>query len=136
MASPLPDGARRTALCGALLALTGVAAGALGAHALRDRLAPALLATFETAVRYQLFHALALFAAAWLQQSVPGRLAGTGAALLGTGALLFSGSLYLIVLGIGAGIGWVTPVGGLLLLSGWACLVLALLRRPSVGKRT
>lgn len=122
------ESVRRTALAGALLALTGVAGGALGAHALRARLDPALLGTYEVAVRYQLFHALALFAAAWVQQHFGGRAALWAARLLLLGTLLFSGSLYLIVAGLGGGIGWVTPVGGLALLAGWACMVLAILR--------
>jgi uncharacterized membrane protein YgdD (TMEM256/DUF423 family) len=120
-----PRGPRLAALAGALLGLLGVAAGAFGAHALRGRLPPESLATFETATRFQMIHALALLASAWVQREWPGRAARAATALLLAGTLLFCGSLYLIVAGSVAGIGLLTPAGGLLLLAGWGALAIA-----------
>ena len=113
---------------GALFGLVGVAAGAFGAHALRDRLAPDLLAVFEVGVRYQLVHALALLATAWAAGRWPG--GGTHAAgwLFVAGTVVFSGSLYLLALTGQRWLGAVTPLGGLALLAGWASLAWAALR--------
>jgi uncharacterized membrane protein YgdD (TMEM256/DUF423 family) len=120
------DPPRREALvfarAGAVLALIGVAAGAFGTHALRARLATERLAAFETGVRYQLLHALALFAVAWLAERVPHPAVRQAGWLLLVGTVVFSGSLYALTLsGIGA-FGLVTPFGGLALLAGWAWL--------------
>jgi uncharacterized membrane protein YgdD (TMEM256/DUF423 family) len=116
--------ARTAATLGALLAGVAVAAGAFGAHALRARLAPRDLEIFETAARYQMYHGLALLAVAWLLDrgiSQAG-LAGWGFAL---GTLVFSGSLYLMVFTGTRWLGAITPVGGVLLLLGWAALLVA-----------
>jgi len=110
---------------GATLGFTGVALGAFGAHALKARLAPELLATFETAVRYQLIHALALLAVAWACTRWPGRLAQASGWLFVAGTLLFSGSLYAITLAGVRGLGLVTPIGGVALLLGWLSLLAA-----------
>lgn len=107
---------------GSLLALTGVAAGAFGAHALRARLTPDLLAVFDTGVRYQLIHALALLAAAWAAARWPGRATTAAGVFFVAGVVLFSGSLYLIVLTGARGLGVVTPFGGVAFMLGWACL--------------
>jgi uncharacterized membrane protein YgdD (TMEM256/DUF423 family) len=100
-----------------------VAAGAFGAHALRDRLPPADLAIFETAARYQMYHALALLAVGWLVERGHPRahLAGM---LFVAGVVLFSGSLYILTL---CGIRWmgaVTPFGGAAFILGWVALAL------------
>lgn len=105
--------------------LTGVALGAFGAHALKARLAPALLATYETAVRYQLFHALALLAVAWACTRWPGRWVHASGWLLTIGTLLFSGSLVALALTGVRGFGFATPFGGFALLLGWLCLLAA-----------
>jgi uncharacterized membrane protein YgdD (TMEM256/DUF423 family) len=107
---------------GATSALLAVAAGAFGAHALRARLAPDLLAAFETAVRYQMYHALALLFAAWAATRWP--LAPVRAAgwLFVAGTVMFSGSLYLLALTGVRGFGAVTPLGGLAFLAGWLAL--------------
>lgn len=115
---------------GATLGFTGVALGAFGAHALKARLAPELLATFETAVRYQLIHALALLAVAWACMRWPGRLAQASGWLFVAGTLLFSGSLYAITLAGVRGLGLVTPIGGVALLLGWLCLLAAPWKAP------
>ena len=119
---------RYAAVAAAAFGFTGVAAGAFGAHALRSRLAPDMLAVYETAARYQLLHALALLGAGWVVQQWPSRIAGASVILLGTGIALFSGSLYLLVF---TGVPWfgaITPLGGLLLMLGWLALALAALR--------
>lgn len=107
------------------LGFTGVALGAFGAHALKARLSPEQLATFETAARYQLIHALALLAVAWAVTRWPGRPAQASGWLFVAGTLLFSGSLYAITLGGVRGLGLVTPIGGVALLAGWLCLLAA-----------
>src|SRR5512140_1666020 len=103
-------------------AAVGVAAGAFGAHSLRGRLSPDLLAVVETGVRYQMYHALALLAVAW----AAGRWPGTSMLLSGwsfvAGTLLFSGSLYLLVLTGTRWLGAITPLGGLAFLAGWLAL--------------
>ncbi len=110
------------AACSGFLA---VAAGAFGAHALKARLTPELLAVFETGARYQLYHALALIAVAWAATRWPGRLiAASGLCFIG-GTVLFSGSLYLLALTGTRSFGAITPIGGVLLLAGWLLLALA-----------
>jgi len=110
-----------TGIFGAL----GVAFGAFGAHALRARLAPAMLAVYHTAVLYHLVHALALGLVAVLVASKPSALgSGAGAAFV-IGIVLFSGSLYALALSGVRGLGAVTPFGGVAFLVGWALLALA-----------
>ena len=110
---------------GGAFGFTGVALGAFGAHALKARLSPEQLATFEVAVRYQLIHALALLAVAWAITRWPGRAAHASGWLFTIGTLLFSGSLYALTLAGVRGIGVVTPIGGVALLLGWLCLLAA-----------
>jgi uncharacterized membrane protein YgdD (TMEM256/DUF423 family) len=105
-----------------------VALGAFGAHALKSRLRPVRLETFETGVHYQMIHALALLGASyaasqWPASSFPS-LAGW---LFFAGTLLFSGSLYLLVLSERRWLGAITPFGGLAFIAGWVCLALAAL---------
>jgi uncharacterized membrane protein YgdD (TMEM256/DUF423 family) len=113
---------------GALSAFIAVAAGAFGAHALKARLAPDLLAVFEVAVRYQMYHALALFACAWALGKWPGALASSAGWLFVAGTLVFSGSLYALSLTGVRWLGAITPIGGLALLAGWLCLAGAAMR--------
>ena len=110
---------------GCALGLTGVALGAFGAHALKARLAPETLATFEVGVRYQLIHALALLAVAWACTRWPGRRVHVSGWLFIAGTLLFSGSLYALSLTGVRALGVVTPAGGVALLAGWLCLLWA-----------
>jgi uncharacterized membrane protein YgdD (TMEM256/DUF423 family) len=113
---------------GALFGAGAVAAGAFGAHALRARLEPRALETFETAARHQMYHALALFAVAWAIGCH--RRWGTAAGwLLTFGVVLFSGSLYALVLTGQGWLGAVTPLGGIALILGWLCLAIAVVRR-------
>lgn len=119
---------RRFLLLGALSAFAAVAAGAFGAHALREHLSPELLAVYETGARYQMYHAFGLIAVALVSAEAPQRLTAAAGWCFVWGTLLFSGSLYLLAL---TGITWlgaVTPLGGVLFLAGWACLAGAALR--------
>ncbi len=110
---------------GALSALVSVAAGAFGAHALRARMTPEYLAIFETAARYQMYHALGLLAVAWAITRWPGALPVWAGWLFVAGTLLFSGSLYILALTATRWWGAVTPLGGVAFLVGWVCLALA-----------
>ena len=116
-------------LLGALSAGLAVALGAFGAHGLRARLSPADLATFETGARYQMYHALALLAVAWVAAQAPGALPRAAGWLFVAGTVVFSGSLYVLVLTGQRWLGAVTPIGGVAFLAGWACLLAAALRR-------
>lgn len=116
------------ALAGSLSAFLAVAAGAFGAHALRARLSPDLLAAFETGARYQMFHALALLLVAWAVTRWPGTPVRAAGWLFIGGTVLFSGSLYLLALTGARWLGAVTPLGGLLFLAGWAGLVMGIVR--------
>jgi len=116
---------------GCALGFTGVALGAFGAHALKARLAPELLAAFETGVRYQLTHALALLAVAWAWTRWPGRPAFVSGWLFIVGTLLFSGSLYALSITGVRELGLVTPFGGIALLTGWLCLLIAPWRKTN-----
>lgn len=107
------------AICGALSAFIAVAAGAFGAHALRAKLGPDLLAVFETAARYQMYHALALIAVAWSMSRWSAPQLRPAGWLFVAGTILFSGSLYLLALTGVRGLGAVTPLGGLCFLAGW-----------------
>ena len=110
---------------GAASALMAVGAGAFGAHALRARLSPELLTAFETGARYQMYHALGLLAVGWAVTRWPGPWAVRAGWLFVAGTLLFSGSLYTLALSGVRWLGAITPVGGVALLAGWACLILA-----------
>jgi uncharacterized membrane protein YgdD (TMEM256/DUF423 family) len=116
---------RLFATLGSVSALIAVAAGAFGAHALRARLAPDLLAVFETGARYQMYHALALLAVAWIASRSPSPLAAWSGWLFLLGTVLFSGSLYALALSGIRVFGAITPLGGLSFMAGWICLALA-----------
>lgn len=108
-----------------LLAGLGVMAGAFGAHGLQDRLTAKDLNTYEVAVRYQMYHALGLFAVAWLAShgaTAAGSVAGWSFLL---GIVLFSGSLYVLVFTGLRWLGMITPLGGVAFLIGWAALAVA-----------
>ncbi len=113
---------------GALLAFVGVGLGAFGAHALRATLAPADLVIFETGVRYQMYHALALLMVGWAWSRWPVPAVSVAGWLFVAGIAVFSGSLYLLVLTGARWLGAVTPIGGVCFLAGWLCLAWAALR--------
>ena len=111
---------------GALMGFTGVGLGAFGAHALKGRLSPEMLAVFETAVRYQMYHALALLAtAALITRTEGGRAVLVAGWSFTAGILIFSGSLYALALTGVTILGAITPIGGVALLIGWAALAVA-----------
>ena len=115
---------------GALSGAMAVALGAFGAHGLKTRLAAALLATFETGVRYQMYHALALLAVAWAVTRWSGsNLPAAAGWLFVAGTVLFSFSLYLLALTGQRWLGAITPLGGVAFVAGWVCLALAAWRR-------
>jgi uncharacterized membrane protein YgdD (TMEM256/DUF423 family) len=122
---------RWPAVVGAIGAGLAVALGAFGAHALEGALTPARAATFETAVRYQFLHALALLAldASRAAGATPHATARTVAIALTVGTGVFSGALYaLVATDIGA-FGAIAPIGGILLLVGWGAWAWGLARR-------
>ena len=115
-------------ILGSLSAGLAVALGAFGAHGLRSRLLPDRLVTFETAVRYQIYHALGLLAVAAAITRGPGSSLPVAAGwLFVLGTLLFSGSLYLLALTDKRWLGAITPFGGLAFIAGWICLALSAL---------
>ncbi len=117
---------RNFVLLGSVLMFVGVGAGAFGAHGLSEYLTKHNLgATFETAVRYHMIHALALFIAAWMAARWPGALTSWAGYLFLAGIILFSGSLYLLIFTRIKWLGAITPLGGAAFLAGWALLFLA-----------
>ena len=113
---------------GSGFSLLGVVFGAFGAHALRSKLSPEMLETFEVAVRYQMYHSLGLIAAAWAVSQWQNQLTAASGWCFFAGILIFSGSLYILSL---TGIRWlgaITPIGGLAFIVGWGCLALAAIR--------
>ena len=115
-------------LVGALAAFLGVALGAFGAHGLRTRLSAEMLTVFETGVRYQMYHALAILIVALAAARLDGWLIRAAGWLFTVGIVLFSGSLYALALSGVTVLGAVTPIGGLAFLAAWACLAVAALR--------
>ena len=115
---------------GALSGAMAVALGAFGAHGLKTRLPVDLLATFETGVRYQMYHALALLAVAWAVTRWSGsNLPAAAGWLFVAGTVLFSFSLYALALTGQRWLGAITPLGGVAFVAGWVCLALAAWRR-------
>jgi uncharacterized membrane protein YgdD (TMEM256/DUF423 family) len=112
-------------LCGAVSGFVAVAAGAFGAHWLRARIPPDLLAVFETGVRYQMYHALALFAVAWFSTRSTAPQVVWAGWLFVAGTIVFSGSLYALSLTGVRWLGAITPLGGVAFLTGWLFLAWA-----------
>ena len=116
---------------GAINGFLSVALGAFGAHALKERLSEKYLAIWETAVQYQMFHALALVAIGILMSNkLLGHVTSLNAAgyLLFAGIIIFSGSLYALSLsGVGI-LGAITPIGGVAFLVGWLMLIVAVVK--------
>jgi uncharacterized membrane protein YgdD (TMEM256/DUF423 family) len=109
-------------VAGALSAAVAVVLGAFGAHALRARLTPEVLAVFEVGVRYQMYHAVALLAVALGAARWPGGGMAIAGSLFLAGTVIFSGSLYLLVFTGQKWLGAVTPVGGAAFIVGWLVL--------------
>lgn len=109
-------------LAGALAGALGVLLGAFGAHALRGQLDAAALVTWQTAVRFQFWHALALLASAWLVDREASRSTKFAAVAFVFGIVVFCGSLYALALGAPRVLGLLTPLGGIAFLAGWLAL--------------
>lgn len=120
---------RRLTAVAALLAGLSVALGAFGSHALETLVTPQRLDTWDTAVHYQMFHALALLWLGLYHQHYPHRGILISALLILAGTLIFSGSLYALVLLDVPVLGAITPIGGVLLITGWLTLAWHLARR-------
>ena len=110
--------ARPFFLLGAGFAFLAVTLGAFGSHSLKAVLAPELLAVFETGVRYQMYHALALFAVGWAAHQYPQASFHIAGWLFVAGIIAFSGSLYVMALSGVRWLGAITPLGGLCFLAG------------------
>ncbi|CDH43822.1 DUF423 domain-containing protein [Candidatus Contendibacter odensensis] len=125
----MPILAKTFLFLGSVGMLLAVALGAFGAHALKKTLAPDLMAVYETAVNYHVYHALGLLAVGLLALHIPeSALLRWAGILLAVGVLLFSGSLYTLSL---SGIRWlgaITPLGGIAFLIAWLLLVIAVVR--------
>ena len=109
-------------ICASAAGFTGVALGAFASHGLKLRLSADMLVLFDTAARYQMYHAFALLAAAWGAARWQSRLFGAAGTLFVAGIVLFCGSLYLLALTGMRSLGMITPLGGLAFLAGWLCL--------------
>jgi uncharacterized membrane protein YgdD (TMEM256/DUF423 family) len=107
---------------GALFALLSVAAGAFGAHLLRNQLDVQSLEIFQTAARYQMYHALALLVVGWVAMTSGNKLLSWAGWCFTAGILIFSGSLYGLSLSGVKILGAVAPLGGLSLMAGWGIL--------------
>ena len=109
-------------ILGAVAAGLAVALGAFGAHALADRVTPERLETFKTGVLYHMMHALALLAVSWAATQWSGWAVQAAGYLFVAGIVLFSGSLYLLVLTDTRWLGAITPLGGVAFIVGWGLL--------------
>lgn len=118
---------------GAVVAAVAVGLGAFGAHALRESASPRMLEVWKTAVQYQMFHAVGLFVvglASARLRAMPARIAGVAFTV---GVVLFSGSLYALVLTGMKWLGPITPLGGLAFIIGWIALAVAALLPKSTA---
>ena len=113
---------------GSASSLLGVVFGAFGAHALKSKLSPDMLETFEVAVRYQIYHGLGLIAAAWAVSQWQNQLTAASGWFFFAGILIFSGSLYVLSFTGFRWLGAITPIGGLAFIVGWGCLTIAAIR--------
>jgi len=121
---------KNSLVMGAVLGGMGVAFGAFGAHALKELLLTnGRPDTYELAVRYQFYHALALLAIGLLQERYPSKLFAYASSFLISGTIVFSGSLYILSLSGVTWLGAVTPIGGLLLIAGWIALAAGLITK-------
>jgi uncharacterized membrane protein YgdD (TMEM256/DUF423 family) len=122
-------------LVASILGALSVGLGAFGAHGLKKIVPPEIVASFETAVRYQFYHVFALLAVAMLFEKFPDRFLKWAGNCFIIGIILFSGSLYLLTVmkatdSVGmTGIGIITPFGGLFFMAGWLLLFFGLLKK-------
>ncbi|MGO4547010.1 DUF423 domain-containing protein [Paenibacillus sp. 2TAB23] len=115
---------------GALNAAIAIALGAFGAHGLEQKLTEHYLEIFETGVRYHMYNALGLMLIAlFAKQIAAGKLVLNGGRLILTGMIIFSGSLYILALTSFSKLGMVTPLGGVAILAGWTCVIIAAMKK-------
>ncbi len=124
---------KTTLIWACIFGATAIAFGALGAHALKAVLTAQQLASFDTAVKYQMYHALFLLAVALLQNGLPKVNFTWVKNLAVVGVLLFSGSIYLLALQNVTGVnvrflGPITPLGGILLMAAWLVLLVKIVQ--------
>jgi uncharacterized membrane protein YgdD (TMEM256/DUF423 family) len=113
----------------AISGFLSVCLGAFAAHGLKHHITPEALATWQTGVQYQMYHALALLAVGLLYQTQASKALKLSGLAFILGSFIFSGSLYALSLGAPKVLGIITPLGGLSFLVGWAALVIHALRR-------
>ena len=115
-------------ILGSGFAVIGIIAGAFGAHGLKGKISGEMLETLEVAVRYQMYHALGLLAVAWAISQWNSQLIHIAGWSFVIGILIFSGSLYILSLTEIRWFGAITPIGGLVLIIGWVCLIWGTMR--------
>ncbi|MCY4402137.1 MAG: DUF423 domain-containing protein [Candidatus Poribacteria bacterium] len=114
---------------GSGFSLLSVLFGAFGAHALKKKLTPEMLDIFEVAVRYQMYHSIGLIVVAWAISQWQNSLTNAAGWCFVAGILIFSGSLYILSLTGVRWLGAITPIGGLVFIAGWGCLMIAAFRQ-------
>jgi len=117
--------ARALVTVGALLGLLAVVAGTFAAHVVPNYLDEQAIQTFETAVRYHMYDAMAILGSAWVWTRWPGRVPMLAGIMFMIGAVLFSGSLYVLVATDAKWLGMVAPIGGSAMIVGWLLLAIA-----------
>ncbi|MEZ4740954.1 MAG: DUF423 domain-containing protein [Bdellovibrionota bacterium] len=110
---------------GSFFAFVSVALGAFGAHAMKGKYSDYHLSILETAVKYQMYHALALLAVAFVASRIDSTAIKTAGFSFSLGIILFSGSLYGIIFFDNKAFGWITPIGGLAFIVGWIALLIS-----------
>jgi uncharacterized membrane protein YgdD (TMEM256/DUF423 family) len=122
-------------IIGTILAGVAVVLGAFGAHGLRKIVSPENVATYQTGVHYQMYHALGLILIGILSERILNNYLSYAGVMFVAGVVLFSGSLYLIVSlyamnkTVPTAVGILTPIGGLFFILGWFCLLISLLKK-------
>ncbi len=123
---------RNLVVCAALVMALGVGAGAFGAHALRGLVAPDRMPIWQTAVLYHMIHGLGMLAVALLGMQIPSTRLRLAGALMLAGVVIFSGSLYALVLTDTKWLGAITPLGGVAFIAAWCLVALAALNRTPI----
>src|SRR5699024_209847 len=122
------DGMKLFIIFGAVNALISVALGAFGAHGLEGKISEHYMGVWEKAVQYQMYHALGMLAVGILMQITNAPLLGAAGWLMLLGIRFFSGSLYILAVSGISILGAITPIGGVLFLAGWVCLVIGIVK--------